>query len=53
MTLLLCSMFPISLLQGIGDTCGMLTVSIAMMIMKINFLTGTRVIKDERLKKPQ
>ena len=33
MTLLLCSMFPIGLLWGIGYTYGMLTVNIIIMMM--------------------
>ena len=57
MTLLLCSMFPIGLLQGSGWSCGMMRVNIVMMMMmmmmKIIFLNGTMVIKNERLKKPQ
>ena len=49
----------IGLLQGSGCGCGMITIMmmlviIGMMIMmKINFLSGTMVIKNERLKKPQ
>ena len=60
MTLLLCSMFPIGLLQGSGQTYGMMTIMIMMviiwmmmMIMKIIFLSGMRVIKNVRPKKPQ
>ena len=45
-------MFQIDLLQGNGYICGMMTVNIVMMI-KIIFLTGTMVIKNKRLKKPQ
>ena len=44
---------PIGLLQGRGYICGMITVNIVIMMMKIIFLSGTMVIKNERLKKPQ
>ena len=51
-TLLLCSMSLISLLQGKGYVCGMMTVNIVMM-MKIIFLSGAMVVKNGRVKKPQ
>ena len=59
MTLLFCSMFLIGLLQGRGYICDMMTIMMVMviigimMIMKVIFLSGTMVIKNERLKKPQ
>ena len=36
MTLLLCSMFPIDLLQGSGHISGMMTVNIVMMMVMMN-----------------
>ena len=57
MTLLLCSLFLIGLLQESGCECGMVTIMMMMvitgiiMMMKINILSGTIVIKNERLRK--
>ena len=55
-TLLLCSMSLVGLLQGSGCGCGMMTIMMMMviieMMMKINFLSGTMVMKNEKLKKP-
>ena len=48
MTLLLYSMFSISLSQGGRYKCGMIRVNIA-----IIFLSGMKVIKNGTLKKPQ
>ena len=53
MTLLLCSMFPIGLLEGSWYICSMMTVNIVMMMMKIIFLSGMIVIKNVRPKKHQ
>ena len=36
MTLLLCSMFPIDLLQGSEHICGMMSVNIVMMMVMMN-----------------
>ena len=60
MTLTLCSLSLIGLLQGIGYICGMMTImrmmvvtGMMMMMMMINFLSGMTSIKTERLKRPQ
>ena len=58
MTLTLCSLSLIGLLQGIGYICGMMTIMrmmvvTGMMMMMINFLSGMTSIKTERLKRPQ
>ena len=51
MTLLLCNLSLISLLQGTDYICGMMTIMmmmvvIGMMMMKIKFLSGTMAIKN-------
>ena len=56
MTLLLCSLSLIGLLQGRGYICGMMTIMmmmvvIEMMMMKIRFLSGKMGIKNTRAKK--
>ena len=53
MTLLLCSMSLIGLLQERGYICGMMTIMMMMMVvigmmMKINFLSGKMAIKNGR-----
>ena len=49
MTFLFCSMLLIVLQQGSGYKCDMITVNIVMM-MRIIFLSGTRVIRNESSK---
>ena len=55
MTLPLSSLSLIGLLQGSGYICSMMTIMMTivvigmMMMMKINFLNGTMVIKNVRL----
>ena len=58
MILLLCNMFPIGLLQGRGYICGMMIIMMMLaiiglleMMMMINFLSGTMVIKSVRSEK--
>ena len=55
MTLILCSLSLIVLLQGRRYICGMKTITMMMvvigMMMEINFLIGKIVIKNERLRK--
>ena len=50
MALLPCSILPIGLLQGRGYVCDMMIVNIVMMMMmKIIFLSGMMVIKNESI----
>ena len=56
MTLFLYSLSLIGLLQGRGQTYGMMTIMmmvvfIGIMVMKINFLSGTMAIKNGRLRR--
>ena len=53
MTLLLCSMSLVGLLQERGYICGMMTITMMMvvvigMMMKIKFLSGKKAIKNGR-----
>ena len=45
-------MFQTGLSRGSGHICGMMKMTIGLM-MKIVFLSGMKIIKNEMLKKPQ